>query len=460
MNGLPAFLLLAAVLGRAAEADSQRLQAVTVKPGDTLWSIAQRYLMDPARWDEILKYNQLPSSDPTVALPGMSLKVPVRLIKAHLRAAEVAYVLNRVDSRSRDRAQWKPVKPADQVFEGDSVRTLEGSKARVRFLSDDLLNIDANSLVIIKPPAADYDVELKKGGVFVGRSRVITASARITPRTKDTEYSAKVRQDLSTLVEVHKGLASVDAQGQSVEVAAGMATEVKLGLAPAVPKKIADLPEFQARAAEFARARVSGGGAVQPAAASLAPGLAQQAEARDIEAIEGDMEALSIGMPVAGYHVQASASQQFAKIVFDKTFDVDEKPYLQGSLPPGVYWWRIAVIDLLGVEGSFSAPKLYTLGGAAPRARQSAPSEQAFILNKPLGDKDTVNEPSYLVQGRLSNSEGAGVFINDRPARIDEAGNFQLKVNLEAGENSIVVRVTQADGSSKVLTRVVTYEPR
>lgn len=459
MNGPLTFLFLAAALARAAEAEPQRLQDVTVKPGDTLWSIAQRYLMDPARWDEILKHNKLPSSDPTVALPGMSLKVPVRLIKAHLRAAEMAYVLNRVDSRPRERAQWKPVKQADQVFEGDSVRTLEGSKARVRFLSDDLLNIDANSLVIIKPPAADYDVELKKGGVFVGRSRVITASARITPRTKDTEYSAKVRQDLSTLVEVHKGLASVDAQGQSVDVAAGMATEVKLGLAPAVPKKIADLPEFEARAAEFARARVSGGASSQAAAAVLAPGLAQQTEARDIEAIGVDMEALSIGMPVAGYHVQASPSQQFAKIVFDKTFEADDKPYLKDSLPPGTYWWRIAVIDLLGAEGSFSAPKLYALGGAAPRARQAAsPQQPAFVLASPKGD-ETVYEASYLVKGRVG-GDGVNVSINDRPARIDEAGNFQLKVKLEEGENSIVVRAVETDGSSKVLTRVITYEPR
>ena len=62
-------------------------QDVVVKPGDTLWGISHAYLKDPARWDEILKYNKLPTQDPTVALPGMTLRVPIKLIKTSLRAA-------------------------------------------------------------------------------------------------------------------------------------------------------------------------------------------------------------------------------------------------------------------------------------------------------------------------------------------------------------------------------------
>jgi hypothetical protein len=454
---LAALLLLPLWCG-AAEPASQGFQTIKVKPGDTLWSIANRYLMDPARWDEILRHNKLPSSDPTVALPGMSLRVPVRLIKEELRAAEIIYVLNRVDSRRRETAHWKSAKEADQVFEGDSVRTLETSKAKVRFLNADMLNIDADSLVIIKPPKADFDVELKRGGVFVGRSRVVTASARITPRTKDTEYSAKVRQDLSTLVEVYKGQATVDAQGQTVDVSAGMATEVKLGLAPALPTKIADLPEFEARAAEFSRSRVAG--ETRPRAVAeaklSAPAVAAPTEgARDIGALNGDMQSLSIGMPVAGYRVQASRTRQFAQIVFDKTFDVDEKIDLKNALPSGVYWWRIAMIDLLGTEGSFSPPRLYALGVAA--AKTGSGPQDSLVLLSPRQD-ESVGEQDYLVKG-LVKDENAGVLVNERPVRLDEAGNFQMSVRLKEGDNRIVVRITDASGASAVLTRTLTYVP-
>ena len=77
--------LLAAGTAQAARpvattVESSAFQVLIVQPGDTLWAIANKYLKDPARWDEILKNNRLPTKDPTVALPGMTLRVPVRLI--------------------------------------------------------------------------------------------------------------------------------------------------------------------------------------------------------------------------------------------------------------------------------------------------------------------------------------------------------------------------------------------
>ncbi len=62
-------------------AAAEELQTIVVKPGDTLWSISNTYLKDPKRWNELLKYNRLPAADPSIALPGMPLKVPVNLLK-------------------------------------------------------------------------------------------------------------------------------------------------------------------------------------------------------------------------------------------------------------------------------------------------------------------------------------------------------------------------------------------
>src|SRR5438552_1087329 len=99
--------LLCLALAAGAEQRQTAFQNVVVKKGDTLWSISNAYLKDPARWDELLKYNRLPSSDPTVALPGMTLRVPVVLIKEDLRAAHLVYILKRVVSRRRETADWK-----------------------------------------------------------------------------------------------------------------------------------------------------------------------------------------------------------------------------------------------------------------------------------------------------------------------------------------------------------------
>ena len=82
-------LLLAAalLLPGASRAVEEKVQAIKVVAGDTLWSISQKYLKDPKRWNVILKFNSLPTSDPTVALPGMTLKIPTEELKEKYQAA-------------------------------------------------------------------------------------------------------------------------------------------------------------------------------------------------------------------------------------------------------------------------------------------------------------------------------------------------------------------------------------
>ncbi len=262
---LAALLFLSVPPARAAEKDEPTLQIVVVHPGDTLWSIAHKYLKDPARWDEIVKRNRLPTSDPTVALPGMTLRVPVKLIKNGLRAAHLVYEVNRVLYRRRDTADWKSSKTGMELYQGDSLRTLEESRARVKFLNKELLSLEPDSMAVIKPSDQDVDVVLKAGSVFAGHARVATANMRVTPRTRETRYAASIEPDLTTRVEVYKGVAAVDAQGSEVEVPAGMQTRVRPGLAPEVPRRLEDAPDLEARAREFASAAAVGGGSAEPA---------------------------------------------------------------------------------------------------------------------------------------------------------------------------------------------------
>jgi len=371
------FALGGTTTGQAADsAGDKRFEHVTVKPGDTLWSISQAWLKDPAKWDEILRYNRLPSSDPTVALPGMTLRVPIVLAKKGRRAATLISQARRVEYRRRDPAKWKPAAEEMPLYRGDSLRTFDGATAQVEFDDAQILSLGPESLAIIKPVARDCDVELQGGRVFAGNRRVVTASARITPKTADTEYSVTARSDLSTLVEVYQGAAAVEAQGKTVAVSAGRNAVVPLGLSPGVPKPIADLPAFAARAAESegeaaaGRARLNAGARVSRAASATAEGVNAPG---DMDALGADLKRLAIGQPVSGYHVQASRSRDFSGIIFDKFYSiVFDKSDSAGAvirlrdedIPPGVYWWRVAVVDLLGAELPFSEPRPYTYAPA------------------------------------------------------------------------------------------------
>jgi len=365
--------------------ESQEVQSIVVRPGDTLWSISNTYLKDPTKWNVLLKYNKLAFSDPSVAMPGMSLRVPTGLIKEQYRAARLVYYTNKVLLRRSGVADWKDVAASMELFKNDTLRTTVDARADVRFYTGEVLNLYPNSIAVLRPPNKQADVELLSGEMRGMRSRVVTVSARIIPKTKNTEFGAKIKEDLTTLVQVYVGRASVEAQGKTVEVPEGFASEIKLDMPPSQPLKLPPLPEFEqsgtpglAGTGHGPQLQMEGGlislkikGAVKTGAQTQQRGknpdlIADVPKAPDPNGrnIKTDdlVKMVSVISPVQGYHVQMSGDQVFTKNLLDKTFDAFDTIDLNKLLPPGVYWMRVSYIDLLGFEGKFNAPRQVTLG--------------------------------------------------------------------------------------------------
>ncbi|MDA8244434.1 MAG: LysM peptidoglycan-binding domain-containing protein [Elusimicrobia bacterium] len=373
-------LLLAgpALPGAAAE----ELQTIVVKPGDTLWSISNTYLKDPKKWNQLLKYNRLPSADPSIALPGMPLKVPVNLLKEEYRAAKAVYVLNEVLFRRSGLSDWSNVAADMDLYKNDTVRTRVDARADVKFYTGEVLNLYPNSIAVLRPPGdKDTDVRLMAGSMRGLRSRVVTASARITPKTRDTEFGAKINDDLTTVVQVYKGKANVEAQGRTVEVSEGFASEVKMDMPPSKPVKLPPLPELDGTAtAGFSgknatRLTASGGvvslnmgkpvktgqAAELPKDLGKGPGV-PDANDKAIDASE-IVKMISVGNAVQSYHLQVSKTREFTTLALDKSYDAFDQIDLNSLLPPGDYFMRVALVDLLGFEGKFSAPRPIKVGG-------------------------------------------------------------------------------------------------
>jgi len=370
MGKLLRALAVLALLAPAAGAEE--LQTVVVKPGDTLWSIANTYLKDPKRWNEILRYNKLPSADPSIALPGMPLRIPVCLIKEQYRAARLVYHINEVLHRPVGGARWGAVRTNMDLYRSDTLRTTINARADVRFYTGEVLNLMPNSMAVLRPPQKDADVQLLSGEMRGLRSRVVTASARIVPRTRDTEFGAKIKEDLTTLVQVYKGRAAVEAQGKVVEVSEGFASEVKMDMPPSQPVKLPAVPELSGSSGRLAKTgqpqvQMDGsvvsldvGKAPRPAAAAPAAKAGTGAPAPgDASAVDADeiSKMIAVANPVQGYHLQAARDQGFSDIALDRTYDVFDRINLADYLPPGVYWVRISYIDLLGFEGKYNTPR-------------------------------------------------------------------------------------------------------
>ncbi|MBI5239743.1 MAG: LysM peptidoglycan-binding domain-containing protein [Elusimicrobia bacterium] len=361
---LLAVFLLWGASAAAQKAETVKFQEVTVKPGDTLWSISQRVLKDPEQWSEIVRYNKLPSSDPTVALPGMTLRVPVALIKEELRAATLVEKRNEVRFRRKEQADWRDAAVRMPLYRDDGLQTLRNSQAQVRFDNGELLSLDQNSMAILRPKnRGDADLDLQRGQIATARSRVVTRSARIVPQTPETQYTATVSEDMTTRVAVVAGRAEVEGAGRKVMVKEGFQTDVAIDQAPAPPEEIPDLPAFKARFKELAMVEAS---PRQAAVAVAAP----RASAADSSEFAKETRQLAMGVPVSAYHLQVSRSADFGQVLFDKYFEAEERLDLSGArLAPGDYWVRVAVVDLLGAEGQFKAPRRYALAGKGRQAR-------------------------------------------------------------------------------------------
>lgn len=432
----------------AASAAPERFQDVAVKPGDTLWSIARQWLDNPQRWDEILKYNSLPTKDPTVALPGMVLRVPARLIKAPLRAAHLTFFTNMVTRRGRDTAAWKDATIGMQLYRGDTLRTHEDSRARVMLLDKELLGLEPNSMAVIKP-SDDSDLILSRGSVFAGKARLVAGTAKVTPLSADTRYAATVEPNLTTKVEVFRGTATVSAAGGSVEVRAGMQTLVPPGMLPQPPRVIDDLTLLGIRAHEYASSLTTGGG--------FAPDPIPAPPARepegDVESVRGDISILRIGQPIKGYHVQASSDSDFRRIEFSRVYDEGERFVSdEVSLKPGVYWWRVSAIDLLGTEGYFHSPHYYSIGLKRKETGDEIMSEMLIIVapeeNSETG-ADSVRAAGVLRDLRLA------LDINGVPVKVDDDGNFSITVRVKYGKTSVTFTLTDPKGSTSFVTRHV-----
>ncbi|MFA6091649.1 MAG: LysM peptidoglycan-binding domain-containing protein [Elusimicrobiota bacterium] len=447
LAALSLFLCAWSAFGQGIE-----LQDVTVRPGDTLWSISQKYLKDPTQWDKILKHNRLPSSDPTVALPGMVLRVPKELIKEDLRSAELVHLVRKVLSRKKDKADWAEARLSMDLFHGDGLRTLSDSWARVRFYGGGLLSVDPDSMAILKAPRKeDHDLRLMSGGVHVMQARVATPSARIVPKGKDTSYSARVLDDLSTRVQVFKGLADVHGAGKIVEVREGFFTDVSMDRAPAMPSKI---PNFGEIKAEFQDLGTPGSREAQVALRRTqgVSGETLRGPAIDGQAVF-NMKELEVGVPVAAYHVQVSRSETFEKILFDRLYDVDEGIDLgAASLGKGRYWARIAVVDLLGTKGRFSAPREFTVGNAVA-AEETTGFKAYFEVQRPAEDRVQARGRSFRAYGKTE--RGVGVRINGQPVPVDEEGFFSLELPVQVGSNMIRFEAEDSRGNVRTFKREV-----
>ncbi|MDI6641104.1 MAG: LysM peptidoglycan-binding domain-containing protein [Elusimicrobiota bacterium] len=423
----------------AQEKQEVILQEIDVKEGDTLWGVANYYLKDPRAWPEILKYNKLPSSDPGVILPGMKLKVPVLLVKEHLRPAYLVYLLNDVRYRRQKEVAWNKAKIDMELYNEDSLRTMANSRANVKFLTGEIVHLDENSFVILRPEKKREEVELFSGAVRASKAKILTETAvvepKIDPKVKESDFKTKIKPDKTTLVEVYEGIVDVTAQGKTVTLTKGFGTEVKYLKPPSPPRALPPLPEFQLETVTPTEVKSTLSFDLKvPEIKKIYRTETTGEEAKTISAFE-----------LKKYHLQVSKDSEFKNIILDEIKDIKDKLAVELSklnLADGRYYYRVSYIDDLGFESIFSPVRQFVLDSKPPVVELQIPAENEKFIDEFLHIKGKTEQNVSLT-------------INDKSVLSDDAGNFSTAIMLKYGRNTIKILAKDTAGNTTTLERNV-----
>ncbi|MCX7910414.1 MAG: FecR domain-containing protein [Endomicrobia bacterium] len=424
-----------------AEEKEILLQEIEVKEGQTLSYIANYYFKDPKLWPEILKYNKLDIKDIYAPLPGMKLKVPIFIVKEKFRPAYLIYILNKVKYKKSDSVIWEEPTINMELYNNDAIATYEKSRANIKFYSGEILTIDENSFVTIRPELKQEEVSLHKGSVRATKAKVITDNAVITPRiepkTEKTDFRTKIREeDKTTLVEVYEGAVDVTAQGKTVYVPKGFGTEVKPLSPPSLPKALPTPPQIYVETT-----KVSAGNELVLSknipAFSLTlsePKIEKEiiSESTNLLKEEKNQQPLkpkTIGRIIKKYNLQISKEKDFKKIIYEETNELkpDQKINIDLKslqLPDGKYFFRVSYVDDLGFENP-SEPKVIVVDTTPPK------------LSTNIQEITKTDQEILHISGETE--PNVSLKINNNPVEVDKEGKFSYALLLSLGINKIEI---------------------
>lgn len=420
---LVALAALCMALPRAARADDA-VKTITyvVKPGDTVQSVSQALLDEPAQFLEVARFNRL--RNPNLIYPGQQLRVPVVLLRGNAVPLTLAAVNGpvQVDGQPATTGMAVPEGARVSTGAGASAVLVRGDGTRMQLLPDSLAEVKKNraieqqqglfrSVLALVSGAVDMAVEKL---ALKDHVKVITPTSTIGVR--GTQYRVGAAQAVSR-VEVLQGRVATASPAAHAELAldGGFGTVVPQGRPPAgaiallsAPVLPADELTVHRNGAAFDFAAVKGAQRyrylVSPAEQAdvvLATGLVPQpplalptladgryvvrVRALDANGLEGfdgrrgvtvkiltapfdlGMQPRADGLRLywegtqgsARYHVQVARDADFRLLVTEAT--VTEPQALLRDLPAGRYYWRVGQEPATGAPGAWAYSRTDTL---------------------------------------------------------------------------------------------------
>lgn len=334
--------LLAATLAFAQTMPIPPSGNYVVQTGDTLESIAQKFLGSSSRWRELLTANP-DITNPHFITPGSRIRIlPGQSIEA--KRATIQQVFRQVEQMPFPRP-WTPASVGGILQERDGVRTFEKSSSELRFDNDSRMIVSEESVVFLReaPPAqefvsrkaidiragqADLDVKRSASGAESGFVFRIGDTVGTTKPGAAGQGASRARRvsDGGSRIMVYDGESEVTAAGRTVPIPQGMGIAVT------------------------ADGRTTGPEALMPAPKPLSP---NEKQTFDYSNPTFDWDPTPGAM---SYTVEVCRDPACGQLV-DRTVGVKMTRWTPRALPIGELYWRVSAASASGLD-SFVSPTL------------------------------------------------------------------------------------------------------
>ena len=147
----------------------------TIRPGDKLWNLADKYCGAYTYWRDIAKHNNL--SQPTRLQPGTRLRIPIEWLIEVPAAVELIYTLGdvqyiRAQNQSTTVGQpiaRQPIARGSTLMVGDTLITGPESYANVRFADGSVMQVGPESELVFDTLSAYRDTGMVDSRVRLNR---------------------------------------------------------------------------------------------------------------------------------------------------------------------------------------------------------------------------------------------------------------------------------------------------
>ena len=217
----------------------------TVKPGDNLVRIAERYFIHPQAWAVVQQANKV--ADPHRIQPGTVLRIPATLLKKSPGHAVLSQLNGKVRWRQSN-GDWQAATEGQKLTSGAELETPDAASAVLTLADGSRIVVSPGSTLILDTLTlyagglmADTRLRLPHGQTDIRANPQQRGNQNLNIRTpsaqavvRGTEFRVAADETV-TREETLAGLVGVAASGRQVAVAKGLGTLAKAGEAPLPP---------------------------------------------------------------------------------------------------------------------------------------------------------------------------------------------------------------------------------